>query len=133
MPSDRRGYGAEWPRIDPGRLRTPIVIQALQASSPPSYTASGLVQSWQPAFSVMGEIEVMRATDLIKAGQDVTKTWITITIRFQDGIDPQMRVAVTDYFSSPPHVHNYAIQAIENVEHRSVLLKLICLGIGAND
>ena len=82
---------------------------------------------------MMAYLEVLRGTDLIRAGQDVTKTWVDLTIRYLPGIEPQMRVQLPDYSTVPVGVTTYVIQAVEYIEHRGVLLKLTCLGIGTND
>lgn len=88
--------------------------------------------SWNPVATAMAMLEITKATDLIRSGQDVTKTWVSLTIRYQPGIQSQMRVQLPDYTTNPPGTLTYEIQAVENVQHRRVLLKLTCIALGSN-
>ena len=96
-------YGpSNWPTIDPGLLRTPISIQALLPTSPVSFNNNGPVAVWQNVVECMAYIQELRGTDLINSGQDVSKLWMTITIRYQPGIQPLMLVCAPDYRTDAP-------------------------------
>ena len=126
-------YGApRWPTIDPGLLRTPVTIQSFQLANPPTFGNSGQQGSWQPVCSAMALIEELRGTDLIRAGLDVTKLWMTITIRYQPGIQPAMQVVAPDYRVNPPGQDTFVIQAVKDLDRRRVLLELTCLALGQN-
>jgi SPP1 family predicted phage head-tail adaptor len=83
------------------------------------------VQTWTPLFSdVRAAIDPYRGTELIRSGQDVTQTFIIVTIRYIEGIAATMQVQA--------HSGTYVIQSIQNILERNRVLKLLCLGIGAN-
>jgi head-tail adaptor len=63
-------------------------------------------------------------TDVLRGGQDTTKLFLTVTIRWQTGIVPTMRVQSLN--------GTYVIQAVENPGERNVILTLRCLGLGVN-
>lgn len=97
-----------------------VVILQQQASS----DISGATTIWVPFVRTWAQIDPVRGTDVLKAGQDTTQLFLTIKIRWQSGIVPNMRVQSLN--------GTYVIQAIENPGERNVILVLTCLGLGAN-
>lgn len=114
-----------FPVLDTGRCRHPVTIWQQGPSSPPQYDAAGPVLSWQPVTTAMAAIEKMRATEMVKAGQDVSRVFAELTFWYQDGIDGSMHV--TDEYGM-----TYLIQAVDDVEQMHVVLRLSCIQLGAN-
>lgn len=110
-----------WPSIDPGKLRHQIVILKENTTA----DSSGATASWIPFIYTYASIEPMRGTDVVKAGQDTTQLFLTVSINYQSGILPNMRVKAPN--------GTYIIQAIENVQEMNTVLKFTCLGLGPNE
>lgn len=110
-----------WPQIDPGKMIHQVSILQQQTVS----DASGTSIQWVPFVSpVWAEIVPIHGIDVVKSGQDTTKLFLTVRIRWQTGIMPNMRVQSLN--------GTYVIQAIENPGERNIILVLTCLGLGAN-
>ena len=110
-----------WPSIDPGKLVQQItILQQTQSSD-----ISGTVAVWTPLRTTYAAIEPVRGTDVIRSGQATTQLFLTVTIRWQLGVQPNMRVQSNS--------GTYVIQSIENPGERNILLILNCLGLGANE
>lgn len=110
-----------WPKIDPGEMVHQVtILQQTQGTD-----LSGAVTVWTPFLTTWAAIEPVRGTDVLKAGQDTTQLYLQIKIRWQTGIQPNMRVQKADGTQ-------FIIQAIENVCERNVVLVLFCLGLGLN-
>lgn len=114
-----------FPVINVGALRHAITIQAQGPGSPP-IDASGTVLAWNAFATAIAAIEAVRGTDVIRGGQTTTQLFLTVTMWWQSGILPNMRV-LGDNGST------YLIQSVENVLEMSSVLVLNCIGIGAND
>ena len=110
-----------WPSIDPGRLRHVIDIQQQQQGS----DASGTNVSWALFTRARAAIDPVRGIDVIRSGQDTTHLFVTITMFWQGGILPNMRI-VADTGSV------FVVQSIENLQELNVVLQLNCLGLGNN-
>jgi head-tail adaptor len=110
-----------WPKIDPGEMIHQVTI--LQQQTAQDISGSGV--QWVPFLTgVWAKIKPVRGTDVVKSGQDTTKLFLFVTIFWQPGIVPNMRVQSLN--------GTYVIQAIENPLERNILLVLTCLGLGAN-
>jgi len=108
--------------INAGDLRHAITI--LQVST--SVGDAGSEVTWIPFLTnVRAAINPMNGTDIIRSGQDVSQTYITITIRYQPGVLGQMRVQANN--------GTYVICSIQNILERNRVLKLTCLAVGANE
>ena len=104
-----------------GDLCHSITILSATASS----DASGNIATYTPFLTgVRAKIDPVRGVELIRSGQDVTQTFITVTIRYVPGITSQMQVQAYHGL--------YSIRSIENVLERNRVLKLLCLAIGNN-
>jgi hypothetical protein len=114
-----------WPTLEVGQCIHAITIYREEISSPPEYDAAGQSTSWVPVATAMAAIEIMRGTDVIRAGQATSQLFIEVTLWWQPGIEPNMQV-VSDNGST------YIIQSVENVNERNAVLRLNCLGLGAN-
>ena len=114
-----------WPTVDVGSMRHAITIQQQGPTSPPTYDSAGPHLVWTTFAAAMAAIETVRGTDVIKSGQDTTQLFLTATIWYQAGIQPNMRV-VSDNGSV------YVIQAVENILELNVVLVLKCLALGQN-
>jgi SPP1 family predicted phage head-tail adaptor len=86
---------------------------------------SGAVTLWVPFVSTWAAIDPVSGTDMLRFGQDTTKLFLRVRIRWQTGILPNMRVQRIDG-------SQYIIQAIENPGERNVILVLLCLALGLN-
>lgn len=114
-----------WPSIEPGDLRHRITaLDQVTVQDASGYTASWVPAS--PPLYARAKIVPLRGIEALKSGQDVSKLYSTVTIRFAEGWAPNMRF--TD-----ENENYYLIQAIRDVEKRQVLLEMTCLEIGAND
>jgi SPP1 family predicted phage head-tail adaptor len=109
-----------WPSIDPGRMVHRITI----LKQTPGVDISGAVVTWSEFVTAWAAIDPVRGTDIIRSGQDTTQLYLTITMRWQAGILPSMRVRSNN--------GTYIIQAIQNPGERNVLLVLTCVALTAN-
>jgi SPP1 family predicted phage head-tail adaptor len=113
------------PWIDPAKLRHRITFLDPESSM----GAGGVSTKWlpgDPPERAWAEVLPMRGTDVIKAGQDVSQVWLTITIRFRKSVRADRRILGR-------RGNRYVIQAIENVAEMDMFLVLNCLAIGPND
>lgn len=115
------------PQPDFRRMRHVITILSQGPTSPPTYDSSGQVLSeWSALTTAKAAIETVSGTDQIRGGQTTTQLLLVITMRFQAGILPNMRVQRTNG-------NTFIIQSIENILEMDHVLLLNCLGLGAND
>ena len=110
-----------WPKIDPGEMVHQITILRQQAGQ----DASGTVVSYRPFLTTWAAIDPVSGTDVLVSGQDTTKSFLQVRIRWQSGIEKNMRVRRVDG-------KEYVIQNIENPGERNVILVLFCLALGLN-
>lgn len=108
----------QWPAIDSGRMIHKIAIQHQVASS----DISGSTVTWADYLTAWAAIDAVRGMDVIKSGQNTTQLYSTITIWWQAGILPNMRVVANG--------RTHVIQSVENIEERNVVLKLNCVCLG---
>jgi SPP1 family predicted phage head-tail adaptor len=112
---------SSWPKVDPGKMVHQITfLQQVKGTN-----ISGTVMTWAPWLTTWASIDPVRGIDMLKAGQDVTQVYLTIKIRWQTGILPNMRI-------QSDMGETYIIQAIENPGERNVILVLTCLAMGLN-
>lgn len=110
-----------WPSFDPGTLVHQVQLLRQQVGS----GAAGANVSWVTFLTAYAAIEPMRGMDAIRAGQQVSQLTLTVTMRWQSGILPNMRVKSLN--------GTYLIQSIENIGERNIWLRMTCLGLGANE
>jgi len=112
---------ADWPVIDPGKFRHRVALLNQSQST----DASGVSATWTagPTIAWMA-IEYVRGTDIIKAGQDVTQSYLKLTGWWRPEFTASQRVQV-------PSGAVYIIQAVENVLEMNQYMVLTCLGVGA--
>jgi SPP1 family predicted phage head-tail adaptor len=111
-----------WPQIDPGKLVHKITLLAEEEV----VDISGTVTKYVPWLVTWAEILPVRGTDVIKGGQATTTLYLTVTIRWQDGVLPDMQIQ-TD------NGNNYIIQSVENPGERNILLVLNCVALAHNE
>ena len=116
-----------WPTIQPGDLRHKIEIQSRTTDQ----DALGQpVETWETFITTQAAIATTTGKELYALSQITAQVSHTITMRWSFNptqIIPGMRVKFSgNPDSSPPTVHYYKIQWIDNVEQRNVLLKLYC-------
>lgn len=109
-----------WQEFDAGDLRHKIEIHQQVAGT----DESGAVVTYEKWIETFASIKTTRASDFIKAGQDTAQLYLTITIRWQSGIDSSMRVKSRN--------GTYTIQAIENIDEMNTWLVLTCIAVGKN-
>jgi hypothetical protein len=114
-----------WPILDIGRCVHPITLWRQLAASPPAFDSAGPVLEWRPVAAAMACIEIVRGIDVIRGGQTTSQIYATVTFWWQPGVLANMRVIKEDGST-------FLIQSVENVEERNVVLRLNCLGLGAN-
>lgn len=112
------------PFIDPARLNSPITFLAPIASG----DISGATVTWaagNPPDIAYAELRPIRAADVIKGGQDVSKVWYTAIVRYvAPGRSPDARFQDGDG-------NVYVIEAAEPIlPGRKVYQELICEFIG---
>lgn len=112
--------------LDFGKLRHAITIQTFGPPSPQTYDSSGPVRGWNTFTTALAAIETVRGTDVIRSGQITTQLFLTVTMWWQAGILPNMRV-VSDNGSE------YVIESVENILELNVVAVLNCIAIGLND
>lgn len=103
-----------------GDLRHSVTLLQQQATT----DEAGSVVNWVSFASVRAAIEPVSGMELIQAGVDATQTYLTLKIRYIPGVTAAMRVQATN--------GTYVIASVENVLERNRVLKLTCLGVGAN-
>ena len=120
--------------IDPGELRTPVLIQSLLPTSPPTYNAAGEVLTWQTILGggvggyVFAKINPLHARDTIGGGQNVSEAEIPITMRYHPLIQPACRIV--KYLGRQS---TYIIKGAANSDERDVLVEWSCLALGDNE
>ena len=106
-----------WPMLDPGKMVHWINIQKPTAGT----DVSGATTVWRPHLQTWAQIDPIRGTDVLKAGQDTAQLFATVKIRFQHGIQPGMRVQTKNRL--------FLIQVIEDPGERNVILILNCIAL----
>jgi head-tail adaptor len=109
-----------WPVVDPGKMVHQIQI----LRQAPGKDVSGTRVDFSPFITTWAQMEPVKGTDMLRSGQDITQLYITVTIRWQDGIQPNMKVQAQN--------GTYIIRSIENPGERNVILVLNCLALGLN-
>lgn len=104
-----------------GDLRHSVTLLQQSATT----DEAGSVVNWVSFATVRAAIDPVSGMELIRSGVDVTQTYITVKIRYIPGVTAAMRVQAAN--------GTYVIASVENVLERNRLLKLTCVGIGAND
>ncbi|WP_163269011.1 phage head closure protein [Chelativorans alearense] len=74
--------------IDPGRLRTELVLEAAVTAAD---GAGGHTESWQEVATVFAHVEPVRATNFFGAGQAHEEVTHRVTLRFRDDVASGMR------------------------------------------
>jgi len=114
------------PVLDPARLRHQVLFLEPTAGS----DDSGSIVTWAPGNPpdiAWAEIVPTRGSDIIKAGQDISQVWLTITMRYNAS-----KTRTPNTRLQTPSGSIFVVQAIENVLEMNVWLVLTCLGLGAN-
>lgn len=75
--------------IDPGLLRTPLILEAV--SSIPD-GAGGFVEDWQEIAALMGHVEPLRSSSRWSGEQRVESSTHRVTMRFRTGVEAEMRL-----------------------------------------
>lgn len=75
--------------IDPGRLRTELILQEASTSED---GAGGHLETWQEVAAVFAEVEPVSAAGRFGAGQDHETTTHRVTLRHRPDIRSGMRL-----------------------------------------
>jgi head-tail adaptor len=104
-----------------GDLRHSITILA------PTLTTdtTGNIVTYTPFLTVRAKIEPLGGLELIRSGQDISQTFLTVSIRYVPGIISKMQVQ--SYHGT--HIIKY----IENVLEKNRVLKLMCVAYEGNE
>jgi SPP1 family predicted phage head-tail adaptor len=79
-------------------------------------------RTWTTAITTWAAIDSVRGLDVIRSGQETKQSFWTITMRWQSGVLPDMRIVAEDG-------EMWIIQSIENPLKRNILLVLNCLSL----
>jgi SPP1 family predicted phage head-tail adaptor len=113
----------KWPAVDPGNMRSRIaILRRTAATTDISGTVEG---TWETFLTTWARVEPQSGTEVVKDGQTTARLQILVTIMWQPGITPDMRVQTNN--------GTYLIQAIANPEELDYRLNLICLALGENE
>src|SRR5258708_6297129 len=106
--------------LDPGKMvhRVRILQQTTITD------VSGTATAWVPFVDTWAQIDPVRGTEVLKSGQDTAQLFLTVKIRWQTGIQTNMRLLSLN--------GSYNIQTIENPGERNVVLVLNCIALGLN-
>jgi len=114
------------PVMDAARLRHRVLF----LEPTPGTDDSGSTVTWaagNPPDIAWAEIVPTRGSDIIRAGQDVSQVWITVTLRYNPS-----KTRTPNTRLQAPSGSIFVVQAIENVLEMNVWLVMTCLGLGAN-
>jgi SPP1 family predicted phage head-tail adaptor len=106
--------------LDPGKMihRVRILQQTTVTD------ISGTATAWTPFVDTWAQIDPVRGTEVLKAGQDTAQLFLTVKIRWQTGILANMQLQSLNGL--------YIIQTVENPGERNVILILNCIALGLN-
>ena len=106
--------------LDPGKMIHRVsILQETTVSD-----ISGTAPAWVPFVTTWAQIDPVRGTEVLRAGQDTAQLFLTVKIRWQTGIVSNMRVQALNGL--------YLIQTVENPGERNVILVLNCISLGQN-
>jgi SPP1 family predicted phage head-tail adaptor len=111
---------SSWPMLDPGKMVHRVVIMQQTTVS----DISGTAPAWVPFVTTWAQVDPVRGTEVLKAGQDTAQLFLTVKIRWQAGIATNMQVQALN--------GTYLIQTVENPGERNVILVLNCIALGLN-
>lgn len=113
---------SSWPSVNPGTLRHRVQLQQKSASQD---AAGQPLTTWTTVLTTWARIEAITLREMFQANQLVSQISHTITMRYQSTVPvaPGMQILFG--------THTYTVQAVNNIEERGVLLRLLCLQIGA--
>lgn len=113
---------SRWPSLEPGQLRHQIQIQ--QQSS--SQDSSGqLLETWTTVRTSWASIQSITLKEAFQSDQLTSQVTHTITLRWPSGVSVQAGMRVV-YGS-----HTYKIQAVNNIDERDVILRLLVMELNA--
>lgn len=73
-----------------GNLRHKVTIEAQAQTQDPN--TGEIIIGWVTFAETMAQIQPMKGSELLRAQELASKVSVTITIRYRDGILPEMRV-----------------------------------------
>jgi len=114
-----------WPSLDPGSLRHSVTL--LQQVS--VMGTSGMQAKYQAGDAPIRcrvAIEYIRGDEMIKEGQDVSRSYLKITGWYRQEFVAGLRIQ-TGFGKQ------YIIQYAENVRQMNIVMVLTCIAIGANE
>lgn len=115
-----------WPKaIDPGRLRRKVEIQVQTKDVD---TLGQPRDVWTTILTTQAEIRGPSGGEKYQAQQLTALVTHIVTIRWnRKTLEPGMRVLYLDQAgASPPTIHRYRVQWIDNESHYNVYLMLHC-------
>lgn len=111
-----------WPQYNPGRFRTLVtVLEQVDGQD-----ASGVSTSYVadvPPITCYADVEYVRGQDMLRAGQDVTQSYLMVTSWYNAAFSSQKQILVDGDGI-------YIIQSVDNSRLMGVLMVLTCLRIG---
>lgn len=99
-----------------GGLRKRITIQQPSATQ---NTRGEEIPSWTTYATVWAQIEPLNGRELLAAQQVQSQVNTKITIRYQSGVTPDMRIQYGSRY--------FDIQSIMNIEERNRMIEMQCI------
>lgn len=115
---------SDWPDVDPGEFRHEITLLEARADTDASGVKTTYVAG-EPPTTAWAKIEYVRATEVIKAGLDVSQVYLKLTMWYRPEFTGGNRIQA-------PNGSQFIIQAAENVRMMNMFQVITCLGVGAN-
>lgn len=109
-----------WPSLNPGTLRHRVQLQQ-ESTLPDSF---GQPQStWTTVLTTWARVEAISMREMFQSNQLVSQISHAITMRYQSTVPvaPGMRIVFGN--------HTYKVQAINNIEERNIILRVLALEI----
>lgn len=104
-----------------GKLRHRVTLQEL-VKTDDGY--GGIVETWQDVATVWAAIKPLRGNERYTAQQVQSELSHKITIRYQAGIKPQMKLLYKG--------RTFEIESVIDIEERHQWLELLCSEVVAN-
>lgn len=134
---------AKWPSINPGELRKKVELQeqttAQDSIGQNQQIWNSRLTNWPAAIDDAVYEQRPDGREYADQGLIYARATHIITIRWtrfdSSGqplqIVPGMRIFYADQLYSPPALHYYFVEWVENVEQRNVLIRVVCREINA--
>ena len=108
-----------------GALRDYVEVQQKAVTTA---VDGNVTETWSTFLACRAQIGSFQGAERFAAGQVLDRGTVPITMRFTPGISPDMRVKFVDVRDNSRQRY-FNIQAVENIDQRSVTLMLTCIEV----